>query len=408
MIQAQVDLLEKAFSASDDCFEDLKERLSSKATKSMTHSNVETMLETEGRELLRCLFDDHLGLRKFAEQAAPVLRVVGEDGVQRDHHRDTERGLATVFGEVPVGRIGYGQRGCNSRFPLDATLNLPRDHFSFGLRKRVAIESARGSFDEVVAALARTTGSEVAKRQVEELARRAAMDFDGFYETRKALTAKDLLAASDILVLTLDGKGIVVREQDLRPATRKAAQKKRHKMTKRLSPGEKKYRKRMAMVAAVYTVDRHHRTAEEIAYGPESVGRRPRPRPEAKRVWASIEKDPEKVVREIFAEALRRDPNKVRKWVALSDGNETQLSLLEKLADEHGVQLTIVVDIIHVLEYLWDATTAFNPTASTKAEEWVTERLFHVLNGKASDVAGGMRRSATLRKLSDKDRLAVA
>ena len=407
MIQAQVALVEKVFSASNEKFDELKGRLSSKTTTTMTHSEVEAMVEREGQSLLRCLFSDHVALRTLEEREAPALRVVGEDGVARGHRRDRPHKLETLFGEVEVERIGYSAPGATSRFPLDAALNLPPDQFSFGVRRRVAEEAARGSFEEAAVALARNTGAQVAKRQVEELTQRAAVDFTAFYAWRKALDAKTLAASSDLLVLTLDGKGIIMRLEDLRPATKKAAEKSRHKMNKRLSPGEKKYRKRMAMVAAVYTIPRHIRTAEEIAYGPADEKKVKRPRPESKRVWASVEKDAEVVVREIFEEGLRRDPQREKTWVALSDGNETQLALLKQLAAAHGIRLIVIVDIIHVLEYLWDAAPAFHPKATPEIEQWVTERLFDILRGKSSDVAAGMRRSATLRGLSAKDRLGV-
>ena len=408
MIQAQVDRIEKTFSQSNQHYERIKEELSSRTSQTMSHSAIETMLETEGRKLLRALFEDHVALRSTEERDAPALRVVDADGATRHWQRQRERHLESIFGTVGIARMGYRSAGLASLFPLDGSLNLPVDQFSLGVRRRVAVEAARGSFDEAVTAIAANTGAQVAKRQAEELARRAAADFDGFYGLRRPMNVDELAAQSALLVMSLDGKGIVVRLEDLRPATKKAAKENAgHKMQKRLSPGEKKYRKRMAMVAAVYTVEPHFRTAEQIVYRSPSDEKAPRPRPENKRVWASIEKDPEQVVRDMFAEALRRDPEKVRTWVALSDGNETQLALLEQLASEHGVKLTIIVDIIHVLEYLWDATTAFNARSTPEAEEWVTERLLAVLRGKSSDVAGGMRRSATLRHLEAKDRAAV-
>ena len=63
---------------------------------------------------------------------------------------------------------------------------------------------------------------------------------------------------------TPDAKGVVMRKDDLREATRKAAETEKHKMRKRLSRGEKKNRKRMAMVAAVYTVAAFARKPEDI------------------------------------------------------------------------------------------------------------------------------------------------
>jgi hypothetical protein len=108
-------------------------------------------------------------------------------------------------------------------------------------------------------------------------------------------TAQD----SGLLILTLDGKGVVMREQDLREATRKAAQTGKHKLQTRLSPGEKHHRKRMATVAAVYEVDPYLRSAAQI------MGKDPTPKPERakvqnKRVWASLRQEPAEVIEEMF------------------------------------------------------------------------------------------------------------
>ena len=58
--------------------------------------------------------------------------------------------------------------------PLDAALNLPEEKHSHGLRKLAAIEAARGSHEAAAAAIARAAGVTIGKRQLEELARRAA------------------------------------------------------------------------------------------------------------------------------------------------------------------------------------------------------------------------------------------
>ena len=96
------------------------------------------------------------------------------------------------------------------------------------------------------------------KRQAEQLLVRAAEDFDAFYEARRAAEGEPPPEGS-VVVLTFDGKGVVLHREDLREATRKAAEKRRQHREqlsrfKRLKPGEKKHSKRMATVAAVYTV----------------------------------------------------------------------------------------------------------------------------------------------------------
>ena len=408
MSVAEVVQQEKPFTRSDALFEELKVLLSSSGTMALSHYDVEEMVRTHGLAVMRALLGDHLDLRAQAERGAPALKVVGEDQVERPQQRDTTRPLETVFGAVTVGRIGYRARGTNSRFPLDASLNLPRDYFSFGVRQRVAEAAVQGSFESAARNVTATTGARVAKRQAEELTALAAQDFDEFYAD-SATRAVPVCDPNKLVALGFDGKGLVMRVEDLREPTRKAAQQRRRKKAHRLSRGEKKNAKRMAQVATVYTLDRYVRTAEDIVgdlHG--SDGKRPkRPRPEAKRVWASVEKEPETVIEQAFDEAHRRDPAHAARWVALVDGLPAQLALVRKVAHKKRVKLTIVLDIIHVLEYLWRATTAFNAQDSPESDEWVTERLLRILRGEASQVAAGMRRSATLRGLAESERAAV-
>jgi hypothetical protein len=213
------------------------------------------------------------------------------------------------------------------------------------------------------------------------------------------------------MVLSADGKGVVMRKEALLEATRRAAERRAHKMRKRLSKGEKKDRKRMATVAAVYPVAPHFRTPEDIMAELSPVHlvgeEQERPRPQDKRVWASVLKKPERVIREAFEEGLRRDPDRHQTWVALSDGNKQQVKLFKKLAKEYGIQLTVVLDIIHVVQYLWRATTVFNAESTPQAEQWVEQRFVEILRGRASQVAAGIRRSATKRGLKAEQRKAA-
>jgi hypothetical protein len=170
------------------------------------------------------------------------------------------RHLQTIFGEVSVTRLAYRHRGEDKLYLSDAALNLPTEAHSHGLREISAIESARGSFEEARQAISRATGSKLGKRQVEDLAARSAVDFDAFYERLSRRSADH----HDVLVLSADGKGIVMRSDALRPATAKAADDATAKLKTRLSRGEKRNRKRMAEVGAVYDVTPVVRTPADI------------------------------------------------------------------------------------------------------------------------------------------------
>ena len=407
MIKAQPVSVDNPFARSREMFDGVCEKLQRPDAFAMTHSDLEQLFSSDGREILRQMFQDHLDLRGAHEQAEPHLSVVGDDGITRPHLRDATRKLRTLVGDVTVPRIGYGQREQTSRFPMDAALNLPSDPFSLGVRYVVALAAASNSFEASVASVEATTHTHVAKRQAENLSRAAAVDFDAFYDQR---AAPKPAKTSSLLVLSSDGKGIVVRVADLRPATRKAALARKPRLKTRLTRGEKKHAKRMAMVTAVYTVEPHVRTPDDILAdlmhqtAPE---KRRRPHAEHKRVWATIEKESVGAIAKLFDEGEQRDPKHEMRWVVVVDGNKDQLALIQAEAARRGISITIVVDFIHVLQYLWAASTAFHSETAAEREEWVLARLREVLRGKAVDVAAGMRRSATLRKLAEPKRAAV-
>lgn len=362
------------------------------------HSDVEELLDKKGQEWARLMFAAHLELR--GELEVKRADVVGSDGVERRSARDSERQLETVLGRVPVPRLAYQAPGQSDLHPMDGALNLPREMFSHGIRRMVAKEAARASFDEVVDIVRDYTGSTIAKRQVEELAVRAAQDFDRFYQQRAA--SRD--PKDDLLVISTDGKGIVMRHEDLRDATRLAAEKSTRKLETRLTPGEKSNRKRMAQVAAVYSIAPFPRTSADILHTTRDAATvdAKRPRPTEKRVWASVEKKPGLVIREAFDEALRRDPDKNRRWVVLVDGEPKQLRAVKKEARRVGVEVTILVDIIHVIEYVWAAGRALFGESNAKAEEWVANRLLALLSGRSGgEVARTIRWWAARQKNLD-------
>jgi hypothetical protein len=380
------------FGRSRELFEEVVGWLSGEDADALTHAEVEQRLQTDARELFRLLFQDHLDLRAVREQR--IEEVVGCEGVRRGSaEAGHERSLASVFGEVKVRRIAYRARGHCNLHPADATLNLPAEKHSHGLRRLAAIESARGSFCDAADAVERASGQRLGKRQLEGLARRSAVDFDAFYQRRKPCVAQ----AGDALVLSCDGKGVVMRPDALRPATRRQAANAATKLTTRLSKGEKRNRKRIAEVGAVYDATPAPRTAVDIlpADDADSQPATAPPRASCKWLTASVTADAAQVVGEVFDEACRRDPDHARDWVALVDGNNHQIQRISAEADAREVEVTIVVDFVHVLEYLWKAAWCFHREGDPAAERWVRRHAQRILAGKATKVAGAIRRAAT-------------
>jgi hypothetical protein len=196
-----------------------------------------------------------------------------------------------------------------------------------------------------------------------------------------------------------------MRHDDLRDATRKAAETTPPTLYSRLTKGEKPNRKRMAEVAAVYSLPPWQRTIADVLHGLHDAAelKIQRPRPTNKRVWASIEHSVQRVIEDAFAEACRRDPEHRRRWVVLLDGHPDQLKRVQRAAVKVGVEITIVLDIIHVLEYLWKAARAFHPEENIVAEKWVENRLHALLTGhSAGEIAKSLRAMIVRRGLDAK------
>jgi len=382
------------YDASRDLFDTVVAFLDSDEAAGMEHAELEDNLHQRSRELFRRLFQDHLDRRAQREERLDA--VSGADGADRanveaGHHR----GLLTVFGAVEVERLAYRCAGRPNLHPADGALNLPVERHSHGLRRLAAVEASRGSFDAAVEAIGRSTAQHVGKRQVEALVRRAAVDVEGFYAAIERHPGSD-----DVLVLSADGKGIVMRPDSLRPATEAAAAAATTKLRTRLSKGEQPNRKRMATVGAVYDLEAVPRHPADVLASKAGGNAPPAPKAKSKWVTASVAASAALVVGTIFDEADRRDPDHRRPWVALVDGNSHQIDCINAQAAHRHHDVVIVIDLIHVLEYLWGAAWCFFTEGDTAAEKWVHDRALAILTGNATDVAAGIRRRATTTRLS--------
>jgi hypothetical protein len=359
--------------------------------------DVEEGIRVGGNEVMRLLLKDNFDIRGPGDVGPAV--VLDDEGKRLGHRREHAWEYKSQFGPIPVVRLGYGAPGEASVHPLDESLNIPARHHSFPLQKRVARLSARGPFDEVVDEIAATTAVKVHKRQVEEIVEDSAVDFDAFYEEQ----ANDLPPPSEtgpILTTSIDCKGI---------PRRRTAEEKANPRPKHLGKGEKRQKKKMATVASVHTTQPHRRTPKQVVAalmdpGAPGAARKRKPTPEYRRLWASVKKSKSEVIQEVAAEMERRDPTQSKLAVCVMDGERALHTSAVKYLKEKFSRLILVLDIIHVLSYLWKASHVFNEEGSEEARLWVRERLLAILRGHVSQVVAGMRQSATKRGLSEEER----
>ena len=391
------------FAASVNLFTTLVAELEGPVAAGLTACELEDLLAERGREVQRQLLQDHLDLRAAREeQAARERRVpaVGADGITRNrvetgHHRL----LATLFGTVQVTRCAWRRPGAPSLCPADAALSLPACRPSHALARLAAVEAARGSFEAAHAAITRRCGPVIGKRQVEQAVVSAAADIAAFYAARVPVPC----TASTLLVISADAKGIVMRPEALRPATARAAAR-QGRMRTRLASGEKPNRKRMATLACVYDAEPSPRRPHDIIAPPggRHGGRTLRPRPKATAKWlaGSVRHDPASMIAAAFSQAGARDRQRKRTWVVLVDGAEHQLDLIRAEAARRGVTIHIVIDLIHVLEYLWKAAWCLHRAGDPAAEDWVAVKALAVLAGDSARAAAEITAEADTASLT--------
>lgn len=386
------------FSVAEERFDAMRTFLQSPASQQLDLSALEDRLFHDGRELMRQLLIAHIAERGVGDIGA---RVMGADGIARTHKRLRTRTINTVFGAIPIQRLAYSKPHISSLCPLDAMLNLPPMNMSYTLQKQLIVEVIKNSFHEAIETLARWTGVTIPKAQAKHIVLEAAQDFHPFY-TRQRLREQQDAEPLPLLVLTADGKGVLVRMDDLRPATRKLAVQHSTQTGVHASERGRRHTRRMATVASVYEVARFSRTADDVVqsfFPSKETGERPtRPVPKAKRLWASVKHASDRVIRDLFEDALRRDPHHKKDWVVLVDGDMHQIRRFQHLARTFKCDVTIICDIVHVLGYLWKAGAVL--CKEEQRSQWVRDKLQRILRGRSPYVAAGMRRSATCRHLS--------
>jgi hypothetical protein len=398
------------FASSMEAVKSLAARLSAPETAALDHAAVEELIATDGREVLRRFFQDHLDLRALREERdQPPQAVVGADGEVRPY-RETGRArqLTCLFGRVSVVRCAWRSRGRTDVHPADVRLSLPRGRHSHGIRRLAVREAIRGSFAQAVEAIGERCGPVLGKRRAESLVVEAARDIDAFYHYKIA----PVCTADMPLVIQVDGKGVIMRPEALREATRKAAEaKKRQGRAARLAPGEKPNRKRMATIATVHDTHPARRRPHDIVHPPggRSGLRTPSPGPKAVNRWctASLIHDPADVIAEAFGQADDRDRGHLRPWLVLVDGAHHQLALIEAEARRHKATIHTLIDFVHVAEYVWRTAHAFHPAGSIEAETFAAVKLTAILHGHATRVTHEMTEQAEKEQLTGSKRDSV-
>jgi hypothetical protein len=309
------------------------------------------------------------------------------------------RPYLSIFGEVPIERVGYGNDRLDAA-PLDARLHLPRRQYSYLLQRWLGTFVIDDAHAEAAKKLQTILGITIPVKASEDLNREQASDVEPFQDH---LTVPEPCSEGSLVVVTADCKGVpLVRsalpaEPEVEPIRGSALSCGAHH---RRGKGEKANKKRMAAVGAVYTIDPFVRTTDEVIdeLQRKKAGKR-RPAPQHKRVRADLLVGKVSLFLWLADELCRRNPEGTRPVVFLSDGER---ALHDRQAEYLPEGVTCVLDLLHVMERLWKAAWCLfeEGTQKAEAERWVEDRLRMLLDGKVGSAIGGFRQTLTKRKLT--------
>jgi hypothetical protein len=387
------------FAASRGRMNEILTRLSSPAMMCATGTDLEEYVKGAGAELMRQMIQDQLDARAALEVREAEVR--GADGVvRRRAEPGALRQLATTVGTVQVARIAYRAPGAGNLHPADAVLALPARLYSHPLCKAVVYETTSASLRRAGDGIERACGRRIGTRQLMEITERAARDVRDYYRPGRRARGAAAPGVKPVLVLSIDATGVNVIPSALREGTA-AAVREPGAPSAQLASRERTGRCRMANVTALYDAHPAVRSAADVMPrdAAERAGRRPGPKTGDRLLNASLEHPTKTMVTALFDQAETRDPGHERRWLALVDGNNHQLECLENQAAARGIDLHILIDFVHVLEYVWKAAEDVHPTTPTR-HAFVQETVRRILEGQAPSVVADLE---TLHRAKKRD-----
>ena len=305
---------------------------------------------------------------------------ISSNGLPLPYHDQRPISYYSVFGKLAFPRHYFFQKGSGSACPSDAALSLPARCYSDLLRDWLGYESTDSAYRESTSTVVRILGLSLSVAALEAIVLDDAGDVAAFYDRPIEMAAPT--AIGRILVAQADGKGVPM----VQPAATSAPV--------RLGKGQKRTKKKEAIVTALYTIAPYPRTPEDVLAAllhearPNVTARRPKPI--CKELRATLD-GKQAAISKLAARAALREGAHIHERVALTDGAEA----LQQQMISHLPGYTLVLDIIHASEYLWDTANALLGETNPQRSAWVRGHLEQMLAGQTDRVIVALQQAAS-------------
>ncbi len=328
-----------------------------------------------GAALLRLFFVAQAAERPPAPTAA--------DGTLWSYYDQRAISYSSIFGKLRLARHYFTAPGHKGRCPLDAALSLPDHCYSDLLSDWASYGSTDAAYRENQTALERILGLRVSVQALETMATTAAPP-----DPTMPITL------GSILVVQADGKGVPLVQPPLPDPPL------------RLSKGQKRTKKKEAIVTCLYTIAPYIRTAQDVRaallHEAPRADHPTRPLPVHKEARATLDGKASAVLT-LQQRAVQRDGQHIRARVALTDGAESLQQHMITAFPDH----TLILDIIHASEYLWATATAVLGETSPLRTPWVALKLDLLLSGQVDTLIADLTAEAARMTWTETQRTAI-
>jgi hypothetical protein len=308
-----------------------------------------------------------------------------------------DRRYVSIFGELNIRRCVYGTRETQKHevVPLDARLDLPDGEFSYVLQDWDQELCIQGPYEEARHTVEKILGLGQSVRSLENMNLAMSRQVESFHQVQAAPPARE---EGRIMVLTADCTGVPMRKEELPaepPSKPSAAGEDAEKI---------KHGMRMACVGSAYTVAPFVRSAAEVVdevMRHEAAGRRPEPR--HKQVRAELTRPiggqevngKDRIFQWLRRQVEIRNPQRRKPLVCVMDGERALWKRLMKYLPG----IIGILDLYHMLQWLWKAAHCFHAEKSEEARAFVTQRLEKILLGQVGYVIGGLKQMGYKQRL---------
>ena len=341
-----------------------------------------------GRLLMQLFFTVHSEREerhKFIEVEGERLACCGQPGRQ----------YVSLFGVVEDKRQHYWKQGQPGVHPLDAALSMPERIYSDCVQELLSAMEVWIPQDQTVDLLASWFDLTIPKKSLQASAAQQSDYMTNYYAQRPP---PETPAQDTILVVTADGKGIPMIRKDSPPPSA------------RRGKGQNKTATKEAIITAGYTIAPYVRTSESIiqAFSGDIralAGSKPlstRPKPHGKQTFGTL--DGKAVALGHLAQVMQhRDTGSIVHRIALTDGSIALQKRTLAAFPEH----TLILDIIHVVEYLWKAANTLLGETHPDRLSWLNDALQCLLENDLDHLLNHLeyQRAATGRSASNRKTL---